>query len=180
MKNLNAAKNSEGLPYEEIYVIFENTIGAKNNLKHDDCGLEGGLPILMELATIRHSKMKQLKNTFRILALVTFIALPAVIWSQEPLTYKMDLVRAVQFTSENQHHILTILKVTPTVKDFKMIMSMRVTYEIGQGSKVIDVQKQKEDKISIAIYGTDMAQKNSKLFELVQDRLNLNTQEDVA
>lgn len=56
---------------------------------------------------------------------------------------------------------------------------MRVTYEIGQGAKIIDVQKQKEDNIRITIYGKDLAQKNSKLYDIVKDRLNLNTEEDV-
>jgi hypothetical protein len=60
-----------------------------------------------------------------------------------------------------------------------MIMSMRVTYEIGQGAKVIDVQKQKEDNIRITIYGKELAQKNPKLYDMVKDNLNLKTEEDV-
>ena len=136
-------------------------------------------PALNLLAAIRHNTMRQLKNTFRLLTLATFIAFPTASWSQQPSTYNLDLVRSVQFTSDNQNHILTILQVTPKIKDFKMVLSMKVTYEIGQGKKVIDLQKQKENNIRVTIYGRDLAQKNQKLYDLVKDSLNLNTDEDI-
>src|SRR5690606_13557794 len=88
--------------------------------------------------------MRILIYTFQLLTLAILIVLSPAVWSQQNSTYKMDLVRSVQFTSDHQNHLLAILKVTPTVKDFKMILSMRVTYEIGQGTKTIDLQRQKK------------------------------------
>jgi hypothetical protein len=91
----------------------------------------------------------------------------------------MDFVRAVQHASGNQNDILVFLKVTPTVKDFKLIMSMKITYEMGQGTKIIDIQKQKEDNVRSAVYGKDLKEKNPKMYDLVKDKVNLNTSEEL-
>ncbi|MEI7978109.1 MAG: hypothetical protein WCI53_04630 [Bacteroidota bacterium] len=98
--------------------------------------------------------------------------------AQQNSTYNIDFVKSVQYTSDSINHILAILKVTPTVKDFKMILSMRVTYEIGQGEKVVNLQIQSEHNIIISIYGKDLQQKNIKLYNLIKDSVNLNTSED--
>jgi len=91
----------------------------------------------------------------------------------------MDFVRAVQFNSGERNHILTIFKVTPTIKRFKLILSMKVTYEIGREENVVDVQKQKEDNIQIVIYGNDIAEKNQKLYDLIKDKVQLDKTKDV-
>ncbi len=124
--------------------------------------------------------MKQIKNIFSVLSLILSLTSPAVMSSQQTPTYKIDFVRSAQFTSGDQNHILVILAVTPTVKNFKMILSMRVTYEIGQGTKVIDVLKQKEKNIRITIYGKDIPEKDQKIFNLIKDRINMNAAEDMS
>lgn len=111
--------------------------------------------------------------------LIGMLFMAGITWSQQSSSYNMELVRAVQFNSEGQNHILTIFKVIPAIKDFKLIMSMRVTYEIGQGAKVVNVQKQKEDHINITIYGKNVQEKSQKVYDWVKDKLNLNTEEDI-
>ena len=56
---------------------------------------------------------------------------------------------------------------------------MKVTYEIGQQEKVVDVQKQVEDNIRIGIYGSDIAEKNIKLYDLIKANVQLDKDEDV-
>jgi hypothetical protein len=122
--------------------------------------------------------MRQLINIQFGLTFVTLILLTRVTSAQQNSTYNIDFVKSVQYTSDSINHILAILKVTPTVKDFKMILSMRVTYEIGQGEKVVNLQIQSEHNIIISIYGKDLQQKNIKLYNLIKDSVNLNTSED--
>lgn len=112
------------------------------------------------------------------LTFVILILLTRVIFAQQNSTYNIDFVKSVQYTSDSLNHILAILKVTPTVKDFKMILSMRVTYEIGQGDKVVNLQKQSEHNIIISIYGKDLQQKNIKLYNLIKDSVSQNMSED--
>ncbi len=91
----------------------------------------------------------------------------------------MEFVRAMQLMSEGSNHILTVFKVTPTIRRFRLIMSIRVTYEIGHGEKVVDVMKQKEDNIRFTVYGKDIAEKNRQLYELTKDKARLDTDENL-
>ncbi len=122
--------------------------------------------------------MRQLIKIRFGLTFVTLILLTTVISAQQNATYNIDIVKSVQYASENQNHILAILKVAPTVQDFKLILSMRVTYDIGHGTHVVNLLKQREDNIRITIYGNDLPQKNIKLYNLIKDSVSLNSSED--
>jgi hypothetical protein len=91
----------------------------------------------------------------------------------------MEFIRAVQFNSDEHNHILTIFKVTPTIKKFKLILSMKVTYEIAQKEISVDVQKQAEDNIRIVIYGKDVKEKNQMVYDLIRDKIQLDNNEDL-
>ena len=117
------------------------------------------------------------KNTSFVL-LLGLISFPSLIFAQLEPTYKMEFVKSVQIQSPDKNNILAFFKVTPLIKDFKFVLSMRVTYEIGQGAKTINVQKQKEDKIRFTVYGKDMPQKYPKTYDLIKDKLRLDSLED--
>ncbi|MCX6246623.1 MAG: hypothetical protein NTW10_02715 [Bacteroidetes bacterium] len=75
--------------------------------------------------------------TIFFVGMIVFV--PKTQFAQKKASYNMDFLRAVQFKTGERNHILTIFKVTPTIKKFKLILSMKVTYEIGQQEKVEDV-----------------------------------------
>lgn len=104
---------------------------------------------------------------------------PEKIFARKKTSYNMEFVHSVQLKSENRNHILVVFKVIPTIKKFKLILSMKVAYEIGQGEQVIDIQKQNENNIRITIYGNTIAERNKKLYELIKDKIQLNTDKDI-
>ena len=120
---------------------------------------------------------RMLFTTFIFIGIMLFI--PKKLFAQHGPSYNMEFVRAIQFKSEDRNHILVVFKVIPTIKKFKLILSMKVTYEIGQGEKSVNVQKQTKDNIRIVIYGKDLAEKNKKLYALIKDQIQLETDEDV-
>lgn len=99
--------------------------------------------------------------------------------SAQVSTYNLEFIRALQTTTSNANHILAIFKVTPTVPDFKLVLSMRVIYGIGQGEKTVNIQKQKEDNIRISIYGSDVAEKHKRIYELIKDKVNMSAEKDI-
>ncbi len=101
-----------------------------------------------------------------------FLLVPKSSFAQEQASYSMDFLRAVQITKEDKNYIIVVFRVTPTIEDFKLIMSMRVFYELGNGEKMIDVQKQKEDNIKIQIFGKDIESKNKAMYNLIKSRLS--------
>lgn len=119
--------------------------------------------------------MRYYTGLFRILAFVSLLTITAKDnFAQEKSSYDMKFVHAMQFDKHDDNHILTVFEVTPTVNDFKLILSMRVIYEIGQGEKIVDVQKQKEDNIRIVIYGKTLPEKNPTLYNQIKDKINLD------
>ena len=102
-----------------------------------------------------------------------FCFIPKYIFAQQKSSYTMEFVRA--WTSSTQkNQITTIFKVTPTIDNFKLILSMRVTYSLGQGNKVVNVRNSKEDNIRFNIYGNDVREKNGIIYELIKDHTQWN------
>ncbi|PBQ30635.1 hypothetical protein CNR22_02220 [Sphingobacteriaceae bacterium] len=99
--------------------------------------------------------------------------------SQKDSSYSMELIRAVQFNSGGQHRILTFLKVTPTVPDFKLILSMKLSYEVGQGMKVIDLQKQQANQIRLTVYGNTMVEKYKPMYELIKEKVDFTKDQNI-
>jgi hypothetical protein len=120
------------------------------------------------------------KKRYPLLALLLFaiaLFLPKWQWAQGT-SYKMDFVNAAQIR-DKKNHIIAVFKVSPLIQDFKLIMSMRVTYEIGKGEKTINVQKQKEDNIHITVCGSNVKEKHQLVYELVKDHVRLEEEKDM-
>lgn len=123
--------------------------------------------------------MKCYKPLFRVIILIgIFLLVSETNFGEKKSSYKMEFIRAVQFNTDVHNHILAIFKVTPTIKRFKFILSMKVTYGIGQGEIIVDVQKQKEDNIRIGVYGNDVKEKNQMVYDLIKDKIQLDNNED--
>ncbi len=121
---------------------------------------------------------KQNIAIFFFTALVTLI--PKIDFAQNPTTYKMDFIRACSDSSKKGRNIMTVFKVTPTIKDFKLILSMRVFYELANGKEILSVIKQNEDNIKIIIFGKNIKEKNKFVYEFIKDKVEIEKEnEDV-
>ena len=99
---------------------------------------------------------------------------------QNSSSYKMDFVRACIDSSNNKKTITAVFSIRPTVKKFKLILSMKVTYAIQNGKDTINVLKQNEDNIRIIIYGKDSTNVTHKTFyDFIKGKVNLNTKDDL-
>lgn len=85
------------------------------------------------------------------------------VMGQEESSYKMDLVNVID--KEEEKTVTVILKVSPTIKDFKLIISGRVEYSFGRKSIKTDIQK--DPNVQIIVYGDDFATKDPELSNLL-------------
>ncbi len=58
---------------------------------------------------------------------------------------------------------------------------MKVGYRINESShyEFVDLQKQEKTKIQLIVYGETIAEKNKKLFDLIQDDIDIVQYEDI-
>jgi hypothetical protein len=84
---------------------------------------------------------------------------------QEQSSYKMTLVKVIDEEKENA--VKVILKVLPTIEDFKLIVSGRVEYSFGR--KTIKTDIQKDPTTQIIIYGDDFVTKAPELSKYLND-----------
>ena len=98
------------------------------------------------------------------LLLITFCSLNKVM-GQEESSYKMTLVKVIDEEQENA--VTVILKVSPTIDGFKLIISGRAEYLFGR--KIIKTNIQKDPNTQIIVYGDDFATKASDLSKLLSD-----------
>ncbi len=113
-----------------------------------------------------------------IIFFIVFLFLPKYNSSQKPSSYKMEFVRSCADSTEKGKHIMAVFSVIPNVKKFKLILSMKVTYQLQKGPEIISVLKQNEDNIKIVVYGKNL-EGNKPLYDFIKDKINLNTEEDL-
>jgi len=78
--------------------------------------------------------------------------------------------------------VIVILAVTPiNKKDFPPVLSMKFTYKINSESieTVVDILNQKEHKLTLVIYGNEVNEKCPKVYELIKDKIDLNSKRRV-
>ena len=110
------------------------------------------------------------------LTLSTVFLPSSTVVAQDTPTYKMDLVRAAWVGSEHPYMVV-VFKITPTVPDFKLVLSMKFAYDIGDGEKVLDVLK--SGNIRMTVYGSDVQEKSQKLYNFVKGKVDLNSDKDL-
>ena len=111
----------------------------------------------------------------RIFVLSSFfiISLAHSIYGQVSPTYELNFVKA-KFTSQRGNKdIVAIFQVlTKDEKDFPPILSMGLTYSIGENGpeKRIDILKS-EGQARITIHGSNIKEKDPSLYDFIKDNL---------
>lgn len=106
------------------------------------------------------------------LALMALLgSFPAV--GQAPSTYKMEFVRAGQVKLAEHGLVTVILKVTPLTDDFKLVLSMRVGYDMGNGAAEVDVEK--GNNVRFIVYDTALHEMSRKLRQFIAARTDLKS-----
>lgn len=96
---------------------------------------------------------------------------PAV--GQAPSTYKMEFVRAGRVDLAGSGMVTVILKVTPLTDDFKLVLSMRIGYDMGNGAAEVDVEKGKN--VRFIVYDTSLHEMSKKLRQFIAARTDLRS-----
>ena len=101
--------------------------------------------------------------------------LPAA--AQDSSTYALEFVRAAQVGSATKPMTVVVLKVTPLVPDFKLVMSMRLAYDIGHGGMELEAQSSADMRFTV--YGNDVESKSRTVYEFVKDKVDLAAEKDI-
>lgn len=114
----------------------------------------------------------------RILPLSLLLGLMALVGSfpavgQTPSTYKMEFACAGQVQLADHGLVTVILKVTPLTDDFRLVLSMRVGYDMGNGAAEVDVEK--GNNVRFTVYDTAMREMGRKLRQFIAARTDLKS-----
>lgn len=110
-----------------------------------------------------------------------FILLLGFSFAQKNITeqsYDLDFLKAKYIESGNSNEILLIFKYQPKKeKEFKPIVSMKMTYSIGDSgmerTEILD-----KSNHSIVAYGNDINQKNAEIYNLIKEKIDLNQKQE--
>lgn len=107
--------------------------------------------------------------------LLTLAAVSATpnIHGQDASTYKMEFVRAGRVNLAESGLVTVILKVTPLIDDFKLVLSMRVGYDMGNGAAEVDVEK--GNNVRFIVYDTALHKMSEKLRRFIAARTDLGS-----
>lgn len=97
--------------------------------------------------------------------------------AQDSSSYKMEFVRAGWITKEGHNMVVVMMKVTPTSPDFKLVLSMRLFYDFGNGERSMDVQQ--DPDMRITVYGNDVESKSKVMYRFVKDKVDLQNEKDI-
>jgi len=117
------------------------------------------------------TRLKFITTLSIVLLTLTYFIHPAV--GQEPSSYKMTLEKVIDYKKKNK--ISVILKVSPTIEDFKLIASTKVEYSFGR--KKLKTNIQKDPNTHIIVYGDNFLTKNTKLFKPIKNDLEVGKDE---
>lgn len=97
--------------------------------------------------------------------------------AQDSSSYKMEFVRAGWVTQEGHTMVVVMLKVTPTRPDFKLVLSMRLFYDLGDGKRSMEVKQ--DPDMRITVYGKDIESKSEVMYRFVKDKVDLQNEKDI-
>ncbi|MBP7450725.1 MAG: hypothetical protein KA817_11870 [Flavobacteriales bacterium] len=109
--------------------------------------------------------------------LFTAVITPVAICAQDSSSYKMEFVRAAMVRAGEESMLVAVLKVTPIVPDFKLVLSMKLSYDLGDGERSMDIQQSPD--IRFTVYGADVESKSKKVYAFVKDKVDLNKEKDI-
>ncbi|MBP8823719.1 MAG: hypothetical protein KBH07_08755 [Flavobacteriales bacterium] len=88
----------------------------------------------------------------------------------------MEFVRAGQVKLADHSLVTVILKVMPLTDDFKLVLSMRVGYDMGNGAAEVDVEK--GNNIRFTVYDTALHEMSKKLRQFIAARTELKSKKN--
>ena len=120
--------------------------------------------------------------TKQLLTLLTILLLANLVSGQEQSKFNFEYIASDYVDSTSQKSVIAVFAVTPIKrKDFPPVLSMKLTYRVNdqETETVVNVLKQTEKKISLVIYGSSVKEKNSKLYELIKNKIDLTNESEI-
>ena len=115
-----------------------------------------------------------LKFMFRaFLILLTLTLSNNNVLGQEKSSYQMTLVKVID--KEAKKEVVVILKVSPMIENFKLIVSGRIEYAFGR--KSIQSNIQNDPNTQIVVYGEDFPTKAPELYSLIKNDVQIGEDE---
>ena len=115
------------------------------------------------------------KNLITIIFVLFFIGKS---FCQDIDKFNLNYIASDYIDTLNKKSVIVVLAATPIKeKDFPPVLSMKFTYKVNDETSVtvIDIMKQEQKKITLVVYGNEVKEKNQKIFELIKDRIDLNS-----
>jgi hypothetical protein len=115
------------------------------------------------------------------LAFLTFFLIENTSFGQE-IPFNLEYIASDYTDTLTKKSVVVILAVTPKKeKDFRPVLSMKFSYGVNtkEIQTTLDIQNQKERKVSISIYGNTLKEKDPKIYQLVEKIMPLNDKTEV-
>jgi hypothetical protein len=116
-----------------------------------------------------------------LLIVLTFFLFDNSIFGQD-IPFNLEYIASDYTDTLTKKSIVVILAVTPKKeKDFRPILSMKFSYGVNtkEIQTTLDIQNQKERKVSIAIYGNTLKEKDPKIYQLLEKKMPLTEKTEV-
>ena len=114
----------------------------------------------------------QLRPTFALLKtnLVLFVLtlLSFQTIAQEKPSYQMDFIRAGYKIKNDKPQITTVLRVTPTIDNFKLILGTKIGLDMGDGLRTFDFRKEKDPLVQAIVYDPNFEEKDKELYQFIK------------
>ena len=119
----------------------------------------------------------------RIYLIIIFVHILVIkSFCQDIEKFNLDYIASDYIDTISKKSVIVVLAATPIKeKDFPPILSMKLTYKVNDENHetVIDIMKQEKKRITLVIYGNEVKTKSQEIFELVKDKVNLDTDKRV-
>jgi hypothetical protein len=116
-----------------------------------------------------------------LLVALTFFLFDNSLFGQD-IPFNLEYIGSDYTDTLTKKSIVVVLAVTPKKeKDFRPILSMKFSYGVNtkEIQTTMDMQKQKENKVSIVIYGNNVKEKDAKIYTLIEGKMPLNDKTEV-
>ena len=119
-----------------------------------------------------------------LILLSTFLLINSKTIAQTNINRKFNLtfIKAFYNDTVNKKDLMVVFAVTPIkMKDFPPVLSMKLTYKIGDTGveQIANLQKPQGQFIQTTIYGKDVNEKNPRIYNFIHEKFDLLKLEDI-
>ena len=119
-------------------------------------------------------------NTMSKLLITIFILFSGSLFAHREISeqsYNLDFLAAKFIDTAKSNETILVFKYQPKFnKEYKLILSMRIRYSIGD-SDSSNIRLLGNQENTIAIYGRDVDQENPQLYSMIKDKIVLDQKE---